>query len=1142
MTATEPLTDDRVATGDAVGPASPIGRRIRNVDWEDKTSGAADYTGDVRLPRMLHARIVRSAVPHARLLGVDVGAAAQLPGVVATVTADDFRGAHYTHHGGPLADRAVLASDRVRYVGEEIAGVAAETLAIADAAVRLIAVRYDPLPFVTDVDVARAKGAPTLHDGHERNVSVAIARRWGDVTRRAADVNVSGTYRFGRQTHACMEPNSVVASWDPTRQHLEVWISTQAPYLVRKELAGVLGLEPEQIEIHEVHVGGGFGSKSKISEFEAVGCRLSMKAGRPVRLVLTREEEFSTTKCRHGATVELTTAATAAGDLISRHARMAFDNGAYNHSGPSVMGYSSLVMGSLYRTDGVHVDGELVYTNKHPGGQFRGYGGPQATFAIESQMDELAAVLGIDPIDLRLRNVNQTGDVTHTGWKLGSARLAECLAAARDAIGWEHKKALAGSGRGVGFATAIHVSGANIYPGADRGSAALDLRADGRCTIRYGGADAGTGQKTLLMQFAAEQTGIPVDDFDVLTMETRRTPVDLGAWSTRGTYVSGHAVTAAGRAMAALLRGLAADYLGTDAGSIRLAGRSAHGPDGSVALATLARDHGTDGVLTVTEEVSLDVETLDMATGTGNISGAYSFAVQAVEVEVDATTGEIHVVDAVSVHDIGRAINPIGLESQIIGGMAMGLGAALGEELLYEGGRMINPAYLNYPLPRAADLPRIRPIVVEGDDPRGPLGAKGIGEIVLVPTGAAVANAVAHATGVRIRELPLTPDRVLAHLQAARRAPKRSYRLMRRPRRWWIEAIRRLYPLGMHAAMHRHGTRLARKRPTRQILSIAIPSSLAEASQLLAGPDTAAIAGGTDHVPARRQGLAAETHLVDVMFVPELGFLDIGRTRLRLGGSVRLARVAELDETPPQRLVAAAARSIATPQIRAMATVAGNLCQQKRCWFFRNDFACYKRGGVTCPCYAVMGDHRFYHAAIDGHRCQAVTPSDLATAFSCLDATVSLAGPKGRRSVPIAKFFVGPGETDLRSGELVVHVDVPEGHWSSTAFQKLNQGEGDFAIVSAAVAVQMDADLVERISIAVGALAPTPLRLIEVEAGLTGRRFELGHLCDLLEHTWQRHGHPLPMNEWKLDAASGLVQRAVARATRAPTTTEPRTA
>lgn len=1109
---------------------SLVGERIRNIDWEDKTSGQADYTGDVRLPGMLHARIVRSTQPHARLIGVDVTAALALPGVVAAVTAADFPDVHYVHHGGPLSDRPVLAADRVRYVGEEIAAIAGETLDIVDDAVRRVKVEYQPLPFATDIDAARADGAELLHDGKERNVSVALKRRWGDLTRRSADVEVEGTYWFARQTHACMETNSVVASWDARRRHLEVWISTQAPYLIRKELAGALALDPEQIEVHEINVGGGFGSKSKISEFETVACKLSMKAGRPVRLVLTREEEFATTKSRHAARVKLRTAATSDGDLVSRRAEMTFDNGAYNHSGPSVMGYSSLVMGSLYRTDGVEVDGELVYTNKHPGGQFRGYGGPQAVFAIESQMDELAAELGLDPIEFRLRNVNEAGDVTHTGWKLGSARLAECLRVARDAIGWEQKKELAGSGRGIGFAAAIHVSGANIYPGADRGSAAIDLGRDGRCTIRYGGADAGTWQRTLLVQFAADPLGLSVEHFDVLTMETHQTPVDLGAWSTRGTFVSGHAVTAASHALADRLRGHAADALGCAASDVRLEHGSAVGPTGSIGLDDLAERYGDDGVISVTEEVTLDVEPLDQATGTGNISGAYSFAVQAVEVEVDRATGEIRVLDAVSVHDSGRAINPIGLESQIVGGMAMGLGAALGEELRYEGGKLVNPAYLNYPLPRAGDLPPIRPIVLDGDDPEGPLGAKGVGEIVLVPVAAAVGNAVAHATGVRVRELPLSPDRVLAALNEHDRRPARSYGLLRRPGRWWISAIRWLYPRGMHRVMHRWGTRFARRRHVGAIERI-VPAETVRGAveQLASSSDSAAIAGGTDHVPARRQGLADATTLVDVMLVPELGRLELDGSSIRLGGAVRLSRVAGLDATAEQRLLAEAAASIATPQIRSMATVAGNLCQQKRCWFFRNGFDCYKRGGVTCPCYAVMGDHRHYHAAIDGHRCQAVTPSDLATALSCLDASVTVEGPKGRRVLSIHDFYTGPGETALARDELVVHVDVATGA-SVAAFEKLNQWEGDFAMVSAAVAASIDpGGTLRKFAVSVGALAPTPFRLREVEASMTGARPDRQRLADLLDDTWRRHGHPLPGNAWKLDAATGIVLRAFDR-------------
>jgi CO/xanthine dehydrogenase FAD-binding subunit len=556
----------------------------------------------------------------------------------------------------------------------------------------------------------------------------------------------------------------------------------------------------------------------------------------------------------------------------------------------------------------------------------------------------------------------------------------------------------------------------------------------------------------------------------------------------------------------------------------------AAGSGTEIAFAELAQRFGVDGVISVTEEITLDVEPLDQATGTGNISGAYAFAVQAVEVEVDRDTGKVRILDAVSVHDSGRAINPIGMESQIVGGMAMGLGAALGEELRYEDGKLVNPTYLNYPLPRAGDLPTIRPIVLDGDDPEGPLGAKGIGEIVLVPTGAAVANAVAHATGARLRELPLSPDRVLLALREQQGVAKRSYHLARRPGRWWIHGIRWLYPRGLHRLLHRWGTRFARKRPQRPIERIVAPTSPSEVVEQLASRDAAVIAGGTDHVPARRQGLADATTLVDVMLVPELGRVDIDASRIRLGASVRLSRVAELDGDPAQRLLAETAGLIATPQVRSMATVAGNLCQQKRCWFFRNGFDCYKRGGPTCPCYAVLGDHRHYHAAVDAHRCQAVTPSDLATALSCLDGVVTVEGNSGRRIVPVHEFFTGPGETVLDDGELVIHVEAPTGVYTAAAFEKLNQYEGDFAIVSAAVAVALGADgAVERCAVSVGAIAPTPFRLRDVEAQVIGRPLDRVRLSSLLDKTWEHHGHPLAGNEWKLDAASGVVLRAVER-------------
>ncbi|CAB4990774.1 MAG: molybdopterin-dependent oxidoreductase [Actinobacteria bacterium] len=1103
---------------------SPIGQRVPNIDWPQKSTGASVYSGDVVLPNMLFARIVRSPIPHGRILSIDTDGARRIPGVVAVVTAADLPDRTYIHHGGPLSDRRVLASDVVRFVGEEIAGVAAETLEAADAAMREVAVRFEVLRAATTMAEAVAPEALPIHPGG--NVSLSTHREWGapDDSRTAA-VTASGTFRFGRQTHACMETSSVVARWDPEASVLEVWVTTQSPFMVRKELANVLDLEVEQVIVHEVAVGGGFGGKSKICEYEAVAAALSMRSGRPVRLVLTREEEFTATKSRHNFDITLETSATAEGLLTSRVANLRVDNGAYNHSGPSVMGYAGQVVASLYRVPHVVVDSELIYTNKQPGGQFRGYGAPQVTFALESQTDEIAEMLGIDPIDLRVLNANRQGDVTLVGWKLASARLVECLERARVEIDWDRKRAEGGHGRGVGLAAAIHVTGANIYDGADRSSAAIDVLGDGTVRVRYGAADAGTWQRTLLAQFAAEELGIEVDDVSVLTMESHQTPHELGAWSTRGTYLSGHAVGTVARSVAARLRGHAAQVLGVDESELSLEGGRVVGPEGSVSFVDLVNQFES-GSLSITEEITIDVESVNRATGISNLSGAYSFAVQAVEVEVDEVTGRVRVIDAVAVHDSGVAINPIGMESQIIGGMAMGIGLALGEELLYENGQSMTRSYIQYPLPRASDLPDIRPIVLGDPDPNGPYGAKGVGEIVLVPTGAAVANAIAHAIGARVRELPASPDRVRQAIVERDRAEERSFGLVRRPNRWWIEAMRRAYPRGAHRLLHQVGTRWSRPLPLAELRSIERPLDESEAVTALSAPGAHAIAGGTDLIPARRQGVIAPTVLVDLSTVSTLGLISEGAGSTRFGAAVRLSDLRDWAATRSP-VLAEAIEQIANPQIREMATVGGNLCQQNRCWYLRNDFDCYKRGGVSCPCYAVEGDHRFYHAIVDGHRCQSVTPSDLSTVLSALGATVTLRGPRGSRVLEVEDLYTGPGETVLREGEFVASVDLPAAATGSGAnYEKLNRSSGDFAVVSVATMLAVGADgTVTSARAVLGAVAPTPFRARESEDALVGQRG--GTSIDRAAEAWVRHAHPLPGNTWKVDVAVGMLRRSL---------------
>jgi CO/xanthine dehydrogenase Mo-binding subunit/CO/xanthine dehydrogenase FAD-binding subunit len=1106
-----------------------LGAAVPNVEWYEKTAGLAVFTDDVRPVGLLHAAILRSPHQHALIKRIDVADVLASPGVVAVVTADDLPGRNYIHHGGPLADRTVLARGKVRYVGEEIAGVAAQTPEQARAALARFKVTYKRLRSVTSVESARRAGAPLVHDENAGNVALAFGQDFGPKpgAGQAAGVSVSGRYTFPRQNHACMETNGVIASWDATSKQLHVWIATQAPYFVEKELAHVLDLPRESIVVHEVAVGGGFGSKSKIGEFETVAAALSMKTGSPVRLILSRDEEFETTKSRHRFDITMTTSATADGQLLSRDAEVVVENGAFNHSGPSVMGAGTGAMASLYAVPHTSCQASLIYTNTHPGGQFRGYGNPQATFAVESQMDELAQRLDIDPFEFRIRNANRAGQRTHVGYQLGSAALVECLEAARDAIGWQQKKDWRGSGRGVGVAAAIQVSGAYVYPGANKSSAAIIIDETGHIELRFGGADAGTGQRTMLAQVVCDELGVPLEAVSVIMMDSLETPSDLGAWSTRGTYMSAHASRGAVADARAELCRRAAPVLDVPVELLEFHDGHVHAPGVCLSIAEVMRQTRAQGPLAVEHEYTADVEEMDWHTGTGNISGAYSFAAHAVEVEVDPDTGAVRVVDYVAAHDSGTVLNPLLASSQVIGGVVMGLGAALGEELLYENGRMINGSYLSYPLMRALDAPRIRSLFVPSSDPKAPYGAKGIGEIVLVPTVAAVGNAIAHATGLRIREAPFTPDKIVN----ARQTQRRSYHIWRRPDRWQIALIRAAYPRGVHKVLDRYGTRLARTVDPVAAERMLRPATESQAVQQVAAAGARAIGGGTDLVPGQRRGKQALGTLVDVTLVQSLG-----RTRIddagnaRIGAAVRLAALAERRGPTWDGVLGETARRIASQQVREMATLAGNLCQEKRCWFYRNDFTCYKRGGTTCPCYAVEGDHRFQHAVTGAHRCQAVTPSDLATTLLALDARAMVRSVGGERELPIDELFTGPGETSLRDDELITEVIVGRAAQSwRYGFDKLGLYTGDFAIVSAAVGVdRASGGELRGARLVLGAVAPTPIRLPKLEARLIAQQPQTMEELRAFTGQWGARAHPLKRNEWKVEAAAGILARTLA--------------
>lgn len=747
-----------------------VGKPIPIVDGIPKTVGQAKFVEDIRLPGMLCARILRSPHAHARIAHIDTSRARQVRGVKSIVTAADTPGIKYIILGPPYEDRLPLAADKVRFIGEEVGAVAAVDEDAASEALELIRIEYEELPAVFDPEEAMRPGAPSVHDV-EKNVAARSLRHFGDVERGFLESDHIFEDRFSApaQAHCSLETQGTLASFD-AGGNLSVWTTTQSSYYVRKEVAHVLGLSASKVRVREVYTAGSFGSRSKICTTESICALLALKAERPVRLILSREEEFTVTRVSHPTVVYLKTGVTKNGQITARHIRVIVDNGAYNNTGPSITSASGLVLASLYRVPNVKYEGLTVYTNKQPGGSFRGYGSPQVVFAMESQMDMIAERLGIDGVELRLRHANQPGETTTSGWKITSCGLSECISTAASHAQWDEIKADRTSDRGVGIASVVHPSGARIHADGDYSSAIVRVDTDGTVTLYSGFVDSGQWSKTTMIQVAAEELGARFEDIRIVSMDTELTPVDLGSYASRTAFITGNAVRlAAGDARRQLIEA-AADVLEANPrdlvaanGRIFVAGN----PERHLGFgeAILASSQITGQSVFGKGHYDPPTGELDRKTGYGNFSAAYSFGAQAVEVEVDKGKGQVRVLKCVAAFDVGHPLNPLAVEGQIEGAIAQGLGFALSESQVYDRGRAMVSSFADYRAPRATDLPEIEVILVETDDPMGPFGAKSVGESGMVPTAAAVANAVYDAIGVRIKDLPITPEKVLAALR-----------------------------------------------------------------------------------------------------------------------------------------------------------------------------------------------------------------------------------------------------------------------------------------------------------------------------------------------------------------------------------------
>jgi CO/xanthine dehydrogenase Mo-binding subunit len=757
-----------------IRPLRVVGQPVPRVDGLEKVTGRARYVTDLVLPGMAHAKVLRSPYAHARVRHVDVTRARARPGIYAALAGADLTWCD-PYFGPAFRDRPMLAVDVARYEGDPVAAVAAVDDATAAEALELIDVDYEPLPAVITLEEALAPGAPLVHTGepsagHFADLSTLRPEPGTNVCHRfhfergdgagalaAADLVVEDTYRFPPVQHVALEPHAVVAAWDETGG-LTLWASTQNPYSVRVELAKMFGVPLARIRVVVPHLGGGFGSKT-YAKLEPLAAALGRAAGRPVRLAASMTEAFQTVR-RCAARVTARLGFRRDGTLMAVDCRADYDVGAYADIGPRVVQKGTYTATGPYRVPHVTLDARAVYTNTTPGGAFRGFGVPQLAWAVESLFDVAADRLGRDPVDLRRQNFLAHGEEFAPGDTPIDGKLEESLGRAADAIAWTQAGA---ADRGRGVAAMLKAS---IAPSVSE--AIVRLHTDGSVSVLASAVEMGQGTRTVLAQIAAEVLCVPLASVTVVQPDTAVTPYDQTTSSSRSTTMTGRAVQVAAEDVREQLLRVAADALGVTPRDLALDDGAVVGPARRLSYAeVLAIRFGMSGGELIGRGVIAPGRT---AAPLGGSTPFWEMAVGAVELAVDAETGAVQVERYVSVVDVGRAINPLLLEGQDEGGVVQGLGHTLLEEMRYEDGHLLNGTLLAYRVPRADDVPPALDCrFVENADGSGPFGAKGAGEGSLIPVSPAVANALARLIGVRLHDLPLTPERVWRALRSRAR-------------------------------------------------------------------------------------------------------------------------------------------------------------------------------------------------------------------------------------------------------------------------------------------------------------------------------------------------------------------------------------
>ncbi len=763
-----------------------IGKTFRRLDYQAKVTGRAQYLADMNVPSMCHGKILRSPYAHARIRKIDAAKALKISGVLAVLTRDDIlhdQGIE-PYYGPVFKDQTIVAVEKVRHVGDPVAAVAALTSDAAEAALGAIEVDYEPLAAVLDVREAVQPGATLVHDSVKlpasgfadlaelkpvegTNLCTHFRLNRGDIEKGFAEADhiFEDVFTLPATQHSFLETHACIAAVEPNGR-ITVWATTQNPFVVRTQLANIFKVPVAKVRVIVPYLGGGYGGKV-YPKVEPITVALAQKAGRPVRVVLSREEVFYTIT-KHAAVIRMRTGVKNDGTLVARQCEIHLDTGAYAEIGPRVAKKSGYTAAGPYRIPNLKIDSYSVYTNKPPAGAFRGFGVSQSAWAVESQMDIIAAALKMDPLELRKKNGYIEGDKFVTEERLRAVGLKECLDEAAKSIGWEPKLKdwnVQGldSGkvrRGRGLACMIK---ATITPSIS--CAVVKLNEDGSLSIYTGTVEMGQGSETVLAQIAGKELGIALRKIQVLGVDTDVVPYDLTTSSSRSTFHMGKAVQLAARDVLRQLKEIAAIEYGVPEKQISLADGKIRLPETQLDYAEIMfKRFGMQGG-TLVGEGQVKTSTKDEY-GDKSTSAFWFLAAGAAEVEVDTETGKFKLLKYAAAVDVGKALNPLGCRQQLAGAAITGMGQAMFEEIAYDNGQLINPNLVDYVLPSLGDMPAtIDPICVEVPDPNGPFGAKGIGESALIPVAPAIANAIYDAVGVRIKDLPIKAEKVFSGLK-----------------------------------------------------------------------------------------------------------------------------------------------------------------------------------------------------------------------------------------------------------------------------------------------------------------------------------------------------------------------------------------